>query len=272
MPRDSPDLDFRHDWQEFVKGFLPRKFDRFSHDDARDGPGAYLGLAIEAIRKGDPYILIDKIQENSMDFASDSEYSAYQEAVKEFAKEWENPTDIETGMQDYAYFRDDFNEIYEERERFNWEIFFGDETILVWNTKDAIHTGWMGDPRESHIEAKKNPELKKWVEKAIQFVGDKQIGNIINNGFDYDVTMFIGGLLGVQEVIKAMMDGTPTPFHTGDVVVGAYDGLNGAGFFEHGITKWRMDVVFGDKNNPVHIDWGSYSLGDIFGTRDWVWH
>jgi hypothetical protein len=274
MPRDTPDLEFRQEWMDFVKGFLPRKFNRFSYEDARDGPGSYMDLAIEAIRKGDPYILTDAINENSMDFASEQEYQAYQEALKEFANEWEDPDDVMKGMEADGSFRDIFNEIYEDREEFNWDIFFGNEEILVWNSKDAISAGWVGDPQDASSEILANLELGEWAHKAIKFIGDKQRENIINNGFDYDVTMFIGGLVGVEDVIRAMMsqDGKPVAFHTGDVIVGAYDGLNGAGYFEHGSTKAHVGLVFGDKKNPIHVDWGSYSLGDVFGTNEWKWH
>ncbi len=271
MPRDSPDLEFRNDWETFVKSFLPRKIRRFESEDARDGPGRYVKIAVEAIQKGDPGLLIDTIDEDFRDYGMDQEYAAYQEALKEFANEWENPNDVKQGMENEFWFRERFDEIYEEREEFNWGIFFGNEEILVWNSKDAISAGWVGDPQEASREILGNPELEDWVKKALKFVSLKQISAIIDNGFDYDVTMFIGGLVGVEEVIKAMMSETPVAFHTGDVIVGAYDGLNGAGYFEHGSTKAHVGLVFGDKTNPIHIDWGSYSLGDVFGTKEWTW-
>jgi len=271
----SPDIEFQNDWKKFVEGFLPRKFDQFSQDDARDGPGRYLDLAIESIKRGDPFYLIDAINEDSRDYGYEEQYRSYQEAVKEFAKEWgEDPADVKKGMDSDDIFREIFDEIYEDREQFNWDIFFGNEEILVWNSNDAVHTGWIGDPQESTEEVKDNPELKKWAQYAIRFISDKQIGTIIDNGFDYDVTMFIGGIVNVADVIKAMMsqEGRPVADHTGDVIVGAYDGLNGAGYFEHGTTRAHVGLVFGDKSNPVHIDWGSYSLGDVFGTNEWTWH
>lgn len=271
--KQSPDEEFRDEWKKFVKDFLPKKFDRFSHDDVRDGPGSYAALAIEAIQKGDPYILVDAINEDSLDYASSSEYQAYMEAKKEFSKEWENPEQVARDMENYSYFYEDFIEIYEDRENFNWDIYLRGMDILVWNKKDSVHAGWVGDPQDAATEIEENPDLKAWCTRVAPYISTQQIHNIINNGFDYDVELFIGGIYDVVDLIRSLMDDgvLPTVYHGRDVIVGAYDGLNGAGYFEHGSTSASLMTVLGDKKNPLHVDWGSYSLGDVFGTNEWTW-
>ncbi len=271
--RDSPDIEFQEDWKKFVKDYLPRKFNRF--EDIREGPGPELKKkVVEAIRKGDPFIVIDYIDGINYETIYEPEYDAYHLVLKEFSELWENPSDVREGMERESVFQDQFNEIFEEREENNWWDLLQGMEVLVWNTKDSVHTGWVGDPQDSYTEVKENPVLGEWAQKAIRFISNQQINDIVVNGFDYDVTMFIGGIYDAANVLLAMVEmptGVPMRMHTGDVIVGAYDGLNGAGFFEHSSTNAHVENTFGDKNNPIYVDFGSYSLGDVFGTEEWVW-
>lgn len=133
------------------------------------------------------------------------------------------------------------------------------------------HLGWVGDPQDTDTEIEDNPDLKEFYQKAIEYISAQQIKRIVDNGFDYDVLAFIGGIYEAEEILRAMSEGVPARLHTRNVVVGVWDGLNGAGFFEYGSTYAHVENIFGDKMNPIHVDKGSYSLGDIFGGVEWRW-
>jgi hypothetical protein len=270
MSKLSPDEEFREDWKKFVRDFLPNRFKRYDINPSDDNRG-YAALLVEALQKGDPGIFFDELYNNSIDYCSEQEYQAYQECKKEFSKEWEDPVMVANDMENYPYFRDDFNEIYEQREQDNWKDLVGGIDILVWNPKTSVHAGWVGDPQDADDEIDENPSLKDWYQKALVYISAQQIRTIIDNGFDYDVELFIGGICDAADLLETLTENIPNIYHASSVVVGAYDGLNGAGYFEHGSTNARLMLVIGDKKNPLNVDFGNYSLGDVFGTKEWTW-
>jgi len=268
MPHDSPDIEFQNDWKEFVKGFLSRKFQRYDWNDTRDGPQGYAKEVVEAIEKGDPFIFIDAIADRSSDYASEQEYNSYREAVKEFAKEWENPAEIEEEMENYPYFRDDFNEIYEEREEDNWWILLDGLNLLVWNTDMQFSLGWSDFPQDVATELKENPELDKF--DRLSGLSKEQFAELVTNGMDMDVRGFIGIIVDAGELLRAMADGVHRWNLNGNrsmsMIVALHNGLEGSGYYIESTPTIGLDL-----DKPIRVDFGSYSLGDVYGARDWTW-
>ena len=241
MTKLSPDLEFQEDWKKFVEGFLPRKFDRFSSDDVRDGPSRdVIKKTVESIEKGDPAIIVDYIQEMSWEWSSDEAWRSYQEAVEEFAKELEDPEDVKRGMESDDIFREIFDEIYEEREEFNYGVFLNFD-LLVWNAENQVSLGW--------IEGAQNEEF-------------------IANGFDYDVQGFIGEIVNAEDLIHAMLNLPYTTKGRADKIVAFHNGFEGSGYY---LPSPNAKVGL-DPGKKMEVDFGSYSLGDIFGGVDWTWH
>ena len=268
MVRDSPDEEFRKDWQEFVKGFLPRKFTRYSQEDTRDGPQGYAKEVVEAIEKNDPFLFIDAIADRSSNYASDQKYTSYQEAVKEFAKEWEKPDDVIRGMSEHSYFQDDFDEIYEEREEDNWWILVEGLNLLVWNTDMQFSLGWSDFPQDVATELKENPELDKF--DRLSGLSKEKFAELVTNGMDMDVQGFIGIIVDAGELLKAMVDGVPSWNLVGNrsvsMIVALHNGLEGSGYYIESNPTITLHL-----NKPLRVDFGSYSLGDVYGARDWTW-
>jgi len=268
MVRDSPDEEFRKDWQEFVKGFLPRKFTRYSQEDTRDGPQGYAKEVVEAIEKNDSFLFIDAIADRSSNYASDQKYTSYKEAVKEFAKEWEKPDDVIRGMSEHSYFQDDFDEIYEEREEDNWWILVEGLNLLVWNTENQFSFGWVESERDVKTEMELNPDLAKFY--RMSGLTEKQFEELVANGYDYDVQGFIGEIVDASVLLQQMAGMIPSMTwknRGGEKIVAFHNGLNGSGYFlptTH--TKVGLDPA-----KKMEVDFGSYSLGDVYGGVDWTW-
>jgi hypothetical protein len=263
---DSPDEEFRKDWQEFVKGFLPNRFDRYSYENARDGPQGYAKEVVAAIEKGDPFQFIDAIAERSADWVLEQKYAAYQEAVKEFAKRWGDPEDVLRGMRDYPYFQEDFDIIYDERERDNWWILIEGLELLVWNTDMQFSLGWSDFPQDVATELKENPELDKF--DRLSGLSKEKFAELVNNGMDMDVQGFIGIIVDAGELIRAMAQGewTLTWNPMDRMIVALHNGLEGSGYYVESGPTIALDI-----KKPLRVDFGSYSLGDVYGARDWTW-
>jgi hypothetical protein len=268
MARDSPDEEFRKEWKKFVKDFLPNKFDRYSYEDVRDGPEGYAKEVVNAIEKGDPFIFIDAITERSSDYFLEGRYSAYQNALKEFSKQWENPEVVKKEMQDYDYFQDDFDEIYDEREVNNWWILIEGLNLLVWNTENQFNLGWVESERDAKTEMELDPHLAEFY--RLSGLTEKRFEDLVANGYDYDVQGFIGEIIDASVLIQHMAGLSASMTwknRGGEKIVAFHNGLNGSGYF---LPAPKAEVGL-DASKKMEVDFGSYSLGDVFGTRDWTW-
>jgi hypothetical protein len=266
MVHASPDEEFERDWQEFVKDFLPKRFDRYSYEDTRDGPQGYAKEVVDAIEKGKPFQFADAVTERSADWVSEQKYSAYQEAAKEFAKRWEDLEDVLRGMRDYPYFQEDFDVIYDERERDNWWILIEGLELLVWNTDMQFSLGWSDFPQDVATELKENPELDKF--DRLSGLSKEKFAELVNNGMDMDVQGFIGIIVDAGELLRAMAEGewTLTRNRMDRMIVALHNGLEGSGYYVESSPTIALSI-----EKPLRVDFGSYSLGDVYGARDWTW-
>ena len=266
MTKLSPDLEFQEDWKKFVEGFLPRKFDRFSSDDVRDGPSRdVIKKTVESIEKGDPAIIVDYIQEMSWEWSSDEAWRSYQEAVEEFAKELEDPEDVKRGMESDDIFREIFDEIYEEREEFNYGVFLNFD-LLVWNAENQVSLGWIEGAQNEESELAENEALRDFM--FLTGLTEGEQWELIANGFDYDVQGFIGEIVNAEDLIHAMLNLPYTTKGRADKIVAFHNGFEGSGYY---LPSPNAKVGL-DPGKNMEVDFGSYSLGDIFGGVDWTWH
>ena len=264
MPRQSPDEEFRDDWKDFVKGFLPKKFDRYDWNDTRDGPGWASTKVVEAVEKGDPAIFIDSVTESFLD-TSDGEYQAYQECLKEFAKEWENPSQVREEMENYTYFQDDFYEIYEERERNNWWTLINGLNLLVWNTSSSWSLGWVEQEQDVKTELEESPALREFYE--LSGLTEKRFAELVANGYDYDTQAFIGEIVDAGDLLLDMLGEMYQQKRTPEKIVAFRNGLVGNGYY---LPAPNTKVGL-DPSTKMEVDFGSYSLGDVYGTNEWTW-
>ena len=266
MPKQSPDEEFRDDWKKFVGSFLPRKFQRYDWNDTRDGPGDLAKDVVNAIEKGDPHEFIDRLYDQNIDYFSEQEYQAYKECQKEFAQEWENPDDILDGMENYSYFQDDFNEIYEEREENNWWALVSGLRLFVWNVDNQVSLGWIEEAQDAETELVENEDLRNFLN--LSGLTESQKWEIIANGFDYDVQGMIGVITDASDLLKAMIGEPYTQSSRNDEgIVAFHNGLVGSGYY----LPTDNPQVHLDPKKKMVVDFGSYSLGDVYGAADWTW-
>ena len=254
----------RDDWKDFVKGFLPKKFDRYDWNDTRDGPGWASTKVVEAVEKGDPAIFIDSVTESFLD-TSDGEYQAYQECLKEFAKEWENPAEVRNEMENYTYFQDDFYKIYEEREQDNWWTLINGLNLLVWNTSNSWSLGWVEQEQDVKTELEESPALREFYE--LSGLTEKQFAELVANGYDYDTQGFIGEIVDAGDLLLNMLGEMYQQKRTPEKIVAFHNGLVGNGYF---LPAPNAKVGL-DPSKKMAVDFGSYSLGDVYGTNEWTW-
>ena len=266
MPKQSPDEEFRDDWKKFVGSFLPKKFQRYDWNDTRDGPGDLAKNVVNAIEKGDPYEFIDKLNEQNIDYFSDQEYQAYKECLKEFSQEWENPEEVMDEMENYSYFQDDFNEIYEEREEDNWWALVSGLRLFVWNAENQVGLGWVEEEQDAETELAENEDLRNFL--ALSGLSEGQKWELIANGFDYDVQGMIGVITDASDLLRAMIGESYTQSSRNDEgIVAFHNGLVGSGYY----LSTDNPKVWLDPKKKMVVDFGSYSLGDVYGAADWTW-
>jgi len=269
MPKQSPDEEFRDDWKKFVGSFLPRKFQRYDWNDTRDGPGDLAKDVVNAIEKGDPFEFIDKLTDNALDYVSEQEYQAYKECLKEFSQEWENPEEVLDEMENYSYFQDDFNEIYEEREENNWWSLVSGLRLFVWNAENQVSLGWIEEAQDAETEIAENEELRDFL--FLAGLTESEQWELIANGFDYDVQGMIGVITDAGDLLKAMIapgEGYNMVGRGDEPLVAFHNGLVGSGYY---LPAPDAKVGLNPAKKMV-VDFGSYSLGDVYGAVDWTWH
>ena len=266
--------EFLEEFVKFVKHFLPRNFKAFE-SDPNDDPRGYVDLVVKAIEKGDPTIVENEIVDGALYYLDEQMDGAYRECLKEFCKQFEDPDDIlYEEIANDPEFDSIFNEIYEERQNINPLDVIHGLNLLVWNNGKEFHLGWSGDPQDLDSELVVNPDLEGFFGLAEIIAGltKNQEEDLVNNGFDYNITAFIGGIIDAEDLLRNMLNGETGGSNdfvqVDETVVAFWDGWNGAGYFVR--TEKRINLTL-NKNDSLRVDFGNYSLGDVFGTNEWTW-
>src|SRR5271157_3438160 len=273
MAQKTEGGDLLDDWKTFVEDFFPRNFKAFE-PDPNDKPEGYADLVVKAIRAGDPTLVEDEIISNASDYLNQAQDQAFIECRAEFLKVFEDP-EVSIEFDGDTEFDSIFNEIYVERRYMNALDLVRGLNLLVWNKKNQASLGWAAPngPQDAVSEIGDNETLRNFFYDAEDLAGITvaQERELVVNGFDFDVQALIGGIIDAEELLRNME--SPDEYGWVEVdesVVAFWDGLNGAGYFVYGKKRVKIDVAH-LKDNSVGVDFGSYSLGDIFGGVDGSW-
>jgi hypothetical protein len=267
MIQKTGEGDLLDDWKTFVGDFLPRQFNAFELD-SNDKPEGYADLVVKAIRTGDPTLVEDEIISNASDYLNQAQDQAFIECRAAFLKPFKDP-EVSIEFDGDVEFDSVFNEIYEERQILNALDMVSGLNLLVWNKDMQFSLGWVGDPQDTKTELQENPELDKF--DRLSGLSPKQFDELVVNGMDFDVQGIIGIVVDAAELLTAMIEDVPVWNLQGnpsvEMIVAFWDGLNGAGYF----VQSTPTIAF-YPGKPMNVDFGFYSLGDIFGGVDWTWH
>jgi hypothetical protein len=107
------------------------------------------------------------------------------------------------------------------------------------------------------------PKANKWKKEALKYVTEEQLREVCNNA-TYGGMAFIGGIVNGSEIIEKMYDGEKN-ISVDTAIIGIHDSMNGSGYYVEGNGNPVMDI------KTSELDSGSYSLGAVFGTGEWVY-
>ena len=268
------ELLFENEWKKFLKDELPRKFDKYDHNDTRDGPGHLLVTAVNAIRTGDATAFFNTLDDQYMDWWGDQVYYSFKERMPEFIKylrsvyTWENQRDEEAELEEVEADEDhEYRLILEdmllERMNDNWQVLLCNFPLFVWNVDNQVSLGWIDAEQDAESELADNEELRNFLAQSGLSEGEKW--ELIANGMSYDVQGIIGGIVDAGDILNAMVNGN-TSLQVDQTVVALHNGFEGSGYYIKPTGSIRINP-----KKKMNVDFGSYSLGDVFGTIDWFW-
>lgn len=262
------------DWKTYLKGELPNKFNKYSVEDTRDGPGNWLSAAVDYI-EGRNKDFIDTINDAGGDWWADQSYQSFKENMPGFLAllnekyEWETPQDrheelTEISSDENGDFRTVLDDMLMERMVDNWWLMLDNIPLLVYPVNDTHSLGWTdGENGDVEYEMSQNPALKEfYLASGLDLAKFKEL---VANGFDYDVQGFIGGIVDAADLLKAKIEDVGH-IQVDQPIVAFHNGLNGSGYYVESKKPVSLDL-----KKKLSVDWGSYSLGDVFGARDWTW-
>jgi len=267
---------FEAEWKKFLESELPRKFDKYdSYNDTRDGPGNLLTKAVEAIRNGNADRFLQALDDQTMDWWGDQVYGSFSERMPEFIKylkseyEWDTQQEEEAELEEVETDEDhEYRLILEdmllERMNDNWWILLCETPLFVYNINKMHSLGWVeGENADISYELNQNPELKKFYKES--GLNKDMFSELVCNGMDYDVQGIIGGIVDAGDILKAMVEGDTT-FQVDQTIVALHNGLVGSGYFVQPTGSIKLNL-----KEKMDVDFGSYSLGDVYGTNTWAW-
>jgi len=267
---------FEAEWKKFLQDELPSKFDKYdAYNDTRDGPGSLLTKAVEAIRKGNADAFLNALDDQTMDWWSDQVYYSFSERMPEFIKylkseyEWDTQQEEEAELEEAELDEDhEYRLVLEdmllERMTDNWWILLCETPLFVYNVNKTHSLGWIeGENADISYELNQNPELKTFYKES--GLNKDMFSELIRNGMDYDVQGIIGGIVDAGDILKAMVEGDTT-FQVDQTIVALHNGLVGSGYFVQPTGSIKINL-----KEKMGVDFGSYSLGDVFGTNMWAW-
>lgn len=224
---------------------------------------------INIFKNGSPDMAYDM---RLMDYVGDqayemSKYWLEQNAQEEFEQLEELDSSLAYELQDEIRFK------YEELANYNYPLpsplFITDPKSLKGyesGKKYYAEDNYLQGPYYAGEEAKEELKIVKKLGKKYGF-SDKDCEEVYMNSQ--------GGNLGIaiitdeiDELFESVMSEKSINI-SGDCVLYIHDGLNGSG---HYVIRGTHTIKTKNAKELLnHIDYGSYSLGDVFGTNDWKW-
>jgi len=170
----------------------------------------------------------------------------------------------EDNIEDEEKFREEF----EGYVHWNIEKLF-DFPVLVMETK-RYEVDFNGVSNEINVN---DPEQLKFHDKALEYISEKQLQEILANS--WDGTGFFGIIVNGGDIIRAIKDKKNTVY-SNEMIIGIHDGFNGSGYFKkanasriHCEDRENTKKEFAIDLDNAQLDWGKYSLGSVFGNVEW---
>ena len=250
----------------------------------------------KAIERIDDTIM--EIEENSLDWFFEVEQSYISNFFDEYQEEICNiiekhtgiPVDLDGGeIQELIEdidpdFFHELQSIYDII--FNWNLKdLYDYPVLVFlkNYNDDEDCDVYGDYASYEEREKQMKEIVKKLEDRyrIKILRDVWEEVLINTYFCSKV--YLGAIINGEELFE-LLEGKIKEIEPEHLILLSYNGLEGSGDYEYiaksnwggygeskyGSMRWKPTVIV-TLNSIKELDYGSYSIGDIFGTSDWTY-
>lgn len=232
-------------WESLKKGIRPWRI----FEDVRESMS--VKEFIEGIR--DDFM---ELQDYNMDYISDVAYEGAEALLSD-----EGYDDIGEIRDKYP---DEFQELVfavEEAGQFNVDAFFNGMRLFVYD--DTIESQGIYGDEESEADDKEkfSKEAKKYG------FSDKDIAEVWDNA-TYGGVGGVGIIIDAEDLWKEWGQGSNVTLN-GDAILYIRDSVNGSGHYVLGKKSKKITVPKAKVLD--RIDYGSYSLGDVFGTNDWNW-
>ncbi len=200
---------------------------------------------------------VDELRENNEDI----EYQMFKSTFRAFLNDESIAEDI---IEDEERFREEFDGYI----HWNIEKLFDFPVLLIASKKYEIEYYGMNNEINESV-----PEQKEFKDKALKFITEEQLKEILINS--WDGSGFFGIIINGSDIIKAI-DDNKNVVSSREIVIGIYDGFNGSGYFKRvSIGKTDKDCDSREYKivlNKSELDLGDYSLGAIFGNVEWIWN
>ena len=215
---------------------------------------------INIIKNGSPDMAYEM---NLMEYVGDQAYSMSQYWLEQNAQEeFEQLEDLDSSLANEL--QDEIRFKCEELANYNYPL----PSPLFITDPNTLRKGdnYLQGPYYAGEEAKEELKIVKKLGKKYGF-SDKDCEEVYMNSQ--------GGNLGIAIITDEIDELFQSAISekginiSGDCVLYIHDGLNGSG---HYVIRGTHTIKTKNAKELLnHIDYGSYSLGDVFGTNDWTW-
>jgi hypothetical protein len=244
--------DFLDDYKDILKKANDPKnawdfFDSWGRDE----------LAVKDVVK---YMVegFEDIYENNLEYMDDQGLSGSKYLIKEAGYDFNEVQEL---------FPDEVEEIFmacEGNYNFNIGSVMPSDMFLYSPVEFEIQDI---SSRDEEYEAE-DEDLWDWKRHALMFgFSTKDIDEVYQNA-SYGGAGGIGIIVEGSAIAKCIMEDKAKI--GGNVILYIRDSMNGSGHYVLG-SKY-LDIDYKNlKNMANNVDYGNYSLGDVFGTGDWSW-
>lgn len=234
---------------EILEQFRKENTHKFRvYEDIRSGNEAPISILKEVIQKG-----IEALDNYAMDNAGEYVGDIAYDTVDNWLKE-EGYTEVEDDVKDEMRWH------IEELADYNIEDLFDYPVLLKKYYGEIYHEEGVVLSYDNVVWT---DEANKWKAEALKYISQKDLESICNNS-TYGGDAFVGGIVSGKEIIETIMKGEKE-VQVDTIIVGIHDSANGSGFYEEGNGKLKINF------DEAKLDVGSYSLGAVFGTGEWIY-
>ncbi len=234
---------------EILEQFRKENTHKFRvYEDIRSGNEAPISKLKEVIQKGIE-ALDDYTMDNAAEYVGDIAYDTVENWLKE-----EGYTEVSDEVKDEMRWH------IEELADYNIEDLFDYPVLLKKYYGEIYHEEGVVLSYDNVVWT---DEANKWKAEALKYITQKDLERICNNS-TYGGDAFVGGIVSGKEIIETIMKGEKE-VQVDTIIIGIHDSANGSGFYEEGNGKLKINF------DEAKLDVGSYSLGAVFGTGEWIY-